>query len=187
MFARLLGSFSALLLLWLGVFAATQAGEMKIVLRDCVDQQWSSELLTYPFSAAEKECRVESLTLTNPLGQPVPVQLSDRRVLAGHAISQGGEAVLHRRPGPAGQGHVHGAIWRQARGREPARPGPEGGRRRRPWWRSLPRQFGARILLGEQTYAQPVAASEVPGPVIAMRTGGRHVVRWEPKCAGRGS
>jgi hypothetical protein len=29
--------------------------------------------------------------------------------------------------------------------------------------------FGARLLLGEQTYGQPVPASQAPGPVIAMR------------------
>ena len=32
-------------------------------------------------------------------------------------------------------------------------------------------QFGARLLLGEQTYAPAAPAAQVPGPVIAMRLG----------------
>ena len=170
MFARLLGSFSALLLLWLGVFAATQAGEMKIVLRDYVDQQWSNELLTYPFSAPEKECRVESLTLTNPLGQPVPVQLSDVEFWPGTQSVKAAKlsfiadlAPLAKDTYTVRYGDKPGALSQPAtdlkvvagEGQVEITTG----------------QLGARILLGEQTYAQPVAASEVPGPVIAMRTG----------------
>jgi len=49
------------------------AGEQKIVVRDYLNQQWTNELLTYPFSAAEGACDARSVTLTGPRG-PVPVQ-----------------------------------------------------------------------------------------------------------------
>jgi len=73
---KLLGFFSFLLLLWLGVLSSVQAEETQIALRDYLGQQWTNELLTYPFSAPPGACSAASVTLTGPRG-PVPAQLSD--------------------------------------------------------------------------------------------------------------
>ena len=52
------------------------AEEQTIVLRDYLRQNWTNELVTYPFVAKEGTCREGSAMLTGPRG-PVAVQLSD--------------------------------------------------------------------------------------------------------------
>ncbi|HEY3377909.1 MAG TPA: hypothetical protein VGL77_10500, partial [Armatimonadota bacterium] len=47
---------------------SARAGESKFVLRDYLNQAWTDELLTYPFSAAKGTCDARSVTLTGPHG-----------------------------------------------------------------------------------------------------------------------
>ena len=49
---------------WLGTVRLLPAGERTIVLRDYLNQQWTNQLLAYPFSAPEGTCHPESVVLT---------------------------------------------------------------------------------------------------------------------------
>ena len=60
----------------LGIAVPLAAEEQTIVLRDYLRQNWTNELVTYPFVAKEGTCREGSAMLTGPRG-PVAVQLSD--------------------------------------------------------------------------------------------------------------
>ena len=93
----------------LGIAVPLAAEEQTIVLRDYLRQNWTNELVTYPFVAKEGTCREGSAMLTGPRG-PVAVQLSDVRVLARYGVCEVGPAQLHRRSGSLGHEPLHAAL-----------------------------------------------------------------------------
>ncbi|MHB9025178.1 MAG: hypothetical protein ACYC7E_13565 [Armatimonadota bacterium] len=52
------------------------AGERTYTLREPLRKQWTRELVTFPFTAKQGECRVDSVTLAGPRGGQ-PVQLTN--------------------------------------------------------------------------------------------------------------
>ncbi len=156
-----------LVVIWLSTVAAGWAGEQHIVLRDYLSQQWTRELLAYPFSAPEGACHVNSVTLTGPQG-PVPVQLTEVEYWPGTQMVKTAKVAFIADLAPLATDTYTVTYDPSPRAaKEPATdltvtPG-EG------QVEITTKQFGARLLLGEKTYPEPVAASEVPGPVVALR------------------
>ena len=161
---------SLLTLLMLGALAAAQAGEKQIVLRDHLNKQWTQELLTYPFSAPRGQCHRYSLTLTDPQGRPVPVQLSDVELWPGtHSVKAAKLSFIADLVPLAADTYTVRYGGKPSTTAPPATdlklaPGKD-------QVEITTGQFGARLLLGEKTYAESVAATEVPGPVKALRMG----------------
>ena len=144
------------------------AGQQQIVLHEYLNQPWTNQLLSYPFSAPEGACAPGSVRLTRPQG-PVPVQLTDVRFWPGTQWVKAAKLTFITSLAP-----LAGDTYTVRYGMQPAAAGPAtdlkvaagsdqveiatGG-------------FGARLLLGTKAYPQPVAASAVPGPVLATRLG----------------
>jgi hypothetical protein len=153
---------------WLGTVRLLPAGERTIVLRDYLNQQWTNELLAYPFSAPEGTCHPESVVLTGPRGQPVPVQLSDIEYWPNAKAVKSAKLSFLASLAPLATDTYTVSYGNQPVPAAPlatdltVTPGKD-------HVEITTQQFGARLLLGERTYAEPVAASEVPGPVGAMR------------------
>ncbi len=148
--------------------AGAWAGETKIVLRDYIDRQWTNELLFYPFAAPEGACHPDSVTLTDPLGQAMPVQLFDVELWPGTQSVKTAKLAF-----VANLDALTTNVYTVRYGDKPATAAGAATDlsvlRGRGQVTVTTKQFGARLLLGEQTYAVPVAASEVPGPVLGMR------------------
>ncbi|MBM4041084.1 MAG: hypothetical protein FJ290_21500 [Planctomycetes bacterium] len=143
------------------------AGERQIVLREHLNQQWNQELVAYPFEANERECHPASVTLTGPKG-PVPVQLSQVECWSGTKWVKSAKLSFITSLAPLAKD-----TYTVRYGAEPAAaPAPATDLRVTPGDGQVEittRHFGARLLLGEKVYPEPAAASEVPGPVVAMR------------------
>jgi len=143
------------------------AGEQRIVLRDYIQQEWKNELVTYPFSAPQGACHPDSAALTGPRG-PVPVQLSEIEFWPGSRWVKSAKLSFIANLAPLATD-----TYTVRYGGKPV-----AGRPRATDLTVTPgdgqveittRGFGARLLLGNKTFPTPVAASEVPGPVQAMR------------------
>ncbi|HEY3417962.1 MAG TPA: hypothetical protein VGM23_13850 [Armatimonadota bacterium] len=160
-------------LLFAGLLAAVlsltltgaQAGERKIVLRDYLNQSWTNELLTYPFSAAKGTCDAHSVTLTGPQGA-VPVQLSEIAYWPGTQSVKSARLSFIANLAPLAMD-----TYTVRYGNQPAvplttdlavTPGKD-------QVEMTTKQFGARLLLGEQTYPQAIPSTQAPAPVLALR------------------
>ncbi len=149
---------------------AGSAGEMKVLLRDYLDQQWTRELLTYPFSAPQGACHLDSVSLTDPLGQVLPVQLTEVELWPGTEYVKSAKLSFITDLAPLAR-DTYTVRYDDK---------PVGGDRPPSDLKVSPEQdqveittgrFGARLLLGEQTYAEPVEAERVPAPILALRMG----------------
>ena len=144
-----------------------QAAEKRLVLRDYIEQKWKNELLTYPFSAPEGECHPDSVALTGPRG-PVPVQLSQLALWPGTPsvksatlafivdllpLATDDYTIRYGREPAASTGPVTDLTVTPAEGQVEV----------------TTRGFGVRLLQGEEMYAEPVPAADVPGPILGMR------------------
>ena len=167
MSSKLLGSLLPLFLLWCGAMVAAQAGEQRIALRDYLNQQWTNELLIYPFSTPEGACLPDSVTLTDPLGQAVPAQLSDVEYWPGKQSVRSAKLAFIANLDPLAANPYTVRYGDKPGAAQPATDLTV--LRGRNQITITTKQFGARVLLGERTFAAPVAASEVPGPVLALR------------------
>jgi hypothetical protein len=141
------------------------AGEQTIVLRDYLQEQWRSELLHYPFSAEQGACDARSVTLAGPRG-PVPVQLTAITYWPNTRQVKSAQLAFIADLDP-----LAANTYAVRYGATPVTPvatdltvAAEENR-----VEITTRQFGARLLLGERTYPEPVSAADVPGPVIGMR------------------
>jgi hypothetical protein len=162
----LVGALIIAVLLTLSLGGASMADEQQIVLKEHLGQTWTQELLTYPFSAPEGACHPDSLRLTGPDG-PLPVQLSDlvmwpegRTVKAGVVSFITDLAPLETKTFTLTYGTA-----------APAAPGPRGDLAVTAGETAVDLSTAliqAQLLLGEKTYDPPVAAAEVPGPVVHM-------------------
>ena len=167
MFPKLRAPLPLLFVLCLSALSGAQSGERKIILREYLNQPWTKELVTYPFTAPAGECRRESVRLQGPRG-PVPVQLSSLEYWPGTSWVKSARAsfladlspratdTYALRYGPAAEGTKvtdmdlqvvpQGEVVELATG-----------------------QFAVRLLLGEKAYPRPAEAGGVPGPVVALR------------------
>jgi hypothetical protein len=145
------------------------AGERQILLKDYLNQRWNQELLTYPFEFKQRECHPDSVRLIGPQG-PVPVQLSQVECWPGTKWVKSANLSFIASLAPLARD-----TYTVYYGPEPAASAaPPTDLQVRPGFGQIEiatRHFGARFLLGEKTYPQPVVASEVPGPVMGMRLG----------------
>ncbi|MHB9133475.1 MAG: hypothetical protein ACYDBB_20610 [Armatimonadota bacterium] len=143
----------------------SQAGETKVVLREYLNQQWTDELLSYPFSAADGACDVRSITLAGPKG-PMPVQLSEISYWPGNQWVKSAKLSFIASLAPLAADTY--TVRYSDKATTPittdlaVTPGKER-------VEITTKQFGARLLLGEQTFPQPVPAAQASGPVIEMR------------------
>ncbi|HEY3415833.1 MAG TPA: hypothetical protein VGM23_03020, partial [Armatimonadota bacterium] len=143
------------------------AGETKIVLRDYLKEQWTNELLTYPFSATKGACDARSVTITGPRSA-VPVQLSEVEYWPGTPWVKSGKLSFIASLAP-----LTTDTYTVRFGEKPAdplvtdlqvTPGKD-------QVEITTKGFGVRLLLGEQTFAKPVSSSQMPAPVVGMRLG----------------
>jgi hypothetical protein len=143
----------------------SKAGEQQIHLRDFLDQRWTRELLSYPLTVPKGACDACSVTLTGPQGA-VPVQLSGITYWPGGRWVKSATFSFITDLAPLAEDTytVHyGKTPATAMPTELAvTPGDHQVEITTP-------HFGARVLLGERTFAQPVSADQVPGPVCGMR------------------
>jgi len=144
-----------------------RAGEQRIVLRDYIKQEWTNELLTYPFSAPERACHPNSVTLVGPRGA-VPVQLSDIECWPGTPCVKSAKLsfIANLLPLATGKYTVRYGIKPVAPSKLATdltvTPGKE-------QVEFTTGQFGVRLLQGEKKYQEPAPAADIPGPVIGMR------------------
>lgn len=147
--------------------------ERTFVLEERLNRSWQRELVTYSFEAPEGQCALDSLTLEGPQG-PQPVQASEVEFWPGTETIKSArlsfvvaelpalqKVTYTLRYGPPGSGP--GAA-------PPALPGASLQVEQAPdAIEVVTDRFGARLLLGGETYADPVAPGQVPGPVRALR------------------
>jgi hypothetical protein len=153
----------------LGTASSLPADEQPIVLRDYIQQSWTNELLTFPFTAKEGACRVESVTLTGPQGL-LPVQLSGVECWPGTPCVKSAQLNFIADVAPLATNR-----YTIRYGKDPTRappPAPTTDLSVTPGQRQVEistGRFGVRLLLGQETYAEPRGAEKVPGPLAAMR------------------
>ncbi|MHB9025795.1 MAG: hypothetical protein ACYC7E_16780 [Armatimonadota bacterium] len=143
-----------------------RAAESKIVLRDYINQPWTNELLTYPFSAPKGACDARSVTLTGPRGA-VPVQLSDITYWPETRWVKSAKLSFIADLAPLAADTYTVRI-----DKKPAAPGSASDLTVTPGNGQVEittKGVGARLLLGAQTYPHAVSSDEVPGPVVGLR------------------
>ncbi len=141
------------------------AGEATIDLREYLGESWSQELLTYAFNAPEGECDASSITLTGPRGA-MPVQLSEIEYWPGTQWVKSGRLSFITDLAPLA-GDTYTVRYSDQPVTAPAtdlRVTPAADQ-----VEIVTSQFGARLLLGDRSYPEPVASDQVPGPVIGLR------------------
>ena len=170
MCSRLLGFFALLSIVSCSLTSGALAAEQRIVLRDYLNQSWTSQLLHYPFSAPRGKCPLDSVRLSGPFGQPVPMQLSDVELWPGTQCLKSAQLWFITDLAPLGKDVYVVTFGDKPRGAPGATTDLK--------VVAAPDQveittagFGARLLLGEANYEAPVAAAQAPGPVLALRTG----------------
>ena len=161
-----LGVLFVLSALGVGSSAAWSA-EKKIHLRDYINHKWTHELVTYTLAFEPGTCHKSSIAVFGPEGR-IPFQLSDvRQYKDGFARSARlwlltdlpalGERVFTVRYGPKPEKAAE----------IPARDLQA--RKTREYVEFTTRRAGVRLLAGERSYAAPVPAENVPGPVVGLR------------------
>jgi len=144
-----------------------RAAERRIVLQEHFGQKWANELVTYPFTAKKGTCKAGSVMLTGPKG-PVPVQLSEVEYWPDSKWIKSARLSFMADLDP-----LSTATYTVRYDKEPAAgPVPASDLR-------VTRGDGVvevssgrnaiRLLRGEKVFTPLAAASEVPGPVVAMR------------------
>lgn len=146
--------------------AACWAEEKTIVLRDYLNRQWNNELLFFPFSAEKGACDARSVTLTGPQGA-MPAQLTEIDYWPGTKSVKSARLAFIASLAPLATD-----SYTVRYGTRPAAAGPATDLTVKPAKEQVEittKGFGARLLLGEQQFAQPKAAADVPAPVLALR------------------
>ena len=150
-----------------GVCRPATAGEDQIALKEHVGRPWTNELLSYPFEALEGACHVDSVGLGGPEG-PMPVQLSDVEVWPTTQTVKSATLWLVADLAPLAT-NVYTVGYQAAPSTGPGVRGDLAVTATADQVQMSTSRFGVRLRLGRETYGQARAASEVPGPVVAMR------------------
>jgi hypothetical protein len=143
------------------------AGEQRIVLQEHVGRQWTNELLSYPFEAPEGACGADSLSLQGPEG-PIPVQLSNIEVWPATRTVKSATLWLVADLAPLAT-NAYAVRYQAGASRGPSAGGDLAVKASADQVEMSTSRFAARLRLGGETYEKARAASEVPGPVAAMR------------------
>ena len=174
----------------------TSAAEHRIVLREHVNRQWTNELLSYPFEAAEGACHVASVGLRGP-GGPVPVQLSEVEAWPGARMMKSARLWLVADLAPLAE-DAYSVTYGPTSGQPPSPRGDLVVTARDGLVEMTTSLFGARVRLGDQVFEQPLPASDVPGPLVALRLadgtwfggsrmfGETRIVSWSAEATGKG-
>ena len=150
----------------LGATQMLWAAEQQLVLREHLNQQWTQELVSYPFEAGMGACHEDSLMLRGPRGV-LSVQLSDVKHWPGTQWAKSARVwfvvdlaplaedryVLHY-DGDTEEGKTPETDLRVSATDEAVELSTT--------------KFGASFLLGERKYGEPVDAARVPGPVQSL-------------------
>ncbi|MEI7435724.1 MAG: hypothetical protein WCL16_02825, partial [bacterium] len=159
---------AALFSLSLLMTSATQAADYVITLPELLNHHWQHELVTYPFSADKDACATNSVQLTGPGGR-LPVQLAGVELWPGTTSVKSAALafVVEDLPALATQSFTvaYGPAPVAKAVGMPDLTVKRGADR----VEATTSRFGVRLLLGEKAFDPAVAASNVPGPVLAMR------------------
>ncbi|MHB9026507.1 MAG: hypothetical protein ACYC7E_20420 [Armatimonadota bacterium] len=143
----------------------TFAAEKKFTLRDYLNVQWTSELVTYPFEAPQGACTADSVTLAGPKG-PLPVQLIHVEYWPGTTFVKSARVAFVADLAPLGN-DVYTVSYGTKKATQPAsdlKITTDADQ-----VEVANAKFGVRLPLGEKTFPAPTSTAEVPGPVKAMR------------------
>ncbi|MHB9131670.1 MAG: hypothetical protein ACYDBB_11355 [Armatimonadota bacterium] len=144
------------------------AAEKRIVLPEQLNVHWSRELVTYPFTADNGACVVESVRLTGPQGM-MPVQLSQVEYWPDTKfVKTATLAFVVDDLAPLAT-HKYTLTYDTSPAKSPAVAADLQITRKEGSVEAVTGQQGVRLLFGDKTYAQPAPAAEVPGPVQGMR------------------
>ncbi len=148
-----------------GMCRPAAGGERQIALREYVGRQWTNELLSYPFEAAEGACHVDGVRLQGPDGA-MPVQFSEVEYWPGTRMVKSATLWLVADLAPLTT-NEYAVVY----GAEPAEHGQGdlGVTAAEDEVEMTTSGFGARLRLGAETFDEPRAAADVPGPVVALR------------------
>lgn len=176
-----LGAMLWCVLLSGGFSPAAHAGSVEYVVREQLDRkEYDSsvrrQLLSYGFSAPQDACHPDSLRLNGPDGE-VPVQFSDLETWEGTPFVKSATVnfiVDNPQPLSATTFTLTYADKPLPRTAEPVEPDPAlrvVEAQDTVLVTSSRYQFRVRLLSGEQTYAQPAPAADVPGPLQGISFG----------------
>ncbi len=147
--------------------------EKALVLEERLNRSWQRELVTYSFEAPQGQCSFGSVALTGPQG-PQPVQYSEVDFWPGTQAVRSARfsfVVAELPPLTKLTYSLHYAPEATAAAPAPTIPAVGGLQldQTPDSVEAVSDRFGARLLLGAQTYADPVGSDQVPGPVRALR------------------
>ncbi len=133
-----------------------------IILRESLGLSWSHELVQYPITAKQGECRVDAISLQGPAGE-VPVQLSQVTCWPGTTWVQSARLHFFADLAPMAT-NTYTVRHRKARQATDLRV-----RKRDGLVDITTAGVGVRLLLGKKNFAPPMPATMVPGPLQAVQ------------------
>lgn len=160
----------ALWLAFLGALAwdAARAADVSFTVVERLNRRWAHEWVAYPFRAEPGACVSQSVTLTGPTG-PLPVQLANVECWPGTAFVKTAALTFVVDELTPLATNVYTATYGTGPAAKPAVAADLTVTTTAARLEAVSSRFGIRLLLGEASYAPPVAAATVPGPVLGMR------------------
>jgi len=148
--------------------AVARAAEKTIVVSEQLGKEWEHELVSYPVEFPDGACRPESVRLKGPRG-PVACQLSDVVYWPGsrHVKTARLWFVVDELKAMTTEGYVLAYGPQAARSAEPGTDLTV--TRKKDAVELGTSRFGVRMPLMEHRFGEGASASDVPGPVVAMR------------------
>jgi hypothetical protein len=147
---------------------AARAADTPLVLREQLNQTYGPQSVSYPFTAGEGECLAESVRVSGPRG-PVPAQLSEIELWPNGKFVKSARLIF-----------IIDALaplatesYTVAYGKDKA-PAPASDLKIAAAKESVELttpHVGVRLPLGGAQFPTPVAAKDVPGPLLGMRLG----------------
>jgi len=167
--ATTLGWIAAALTATALVASDAAAGQQTFVLEDHINREWRRELVSFPVTFEKDICRADSLSLRGPNGA-VACQLTDVTHWPGGTFARsatlwfiGDAPKLTRNEYVLSYADKPTAIGQPKTDLKVTR--------RKDQVEFTSKHFGIRLLLGKKSYRKPAAAKNVPGPVLAFKSG----------------
>lgn len=164
------GLLSAFTLTWALAAGAAKPATETLTVREQLNQTYARELVTYPFAAKDGACVADSVQLAGPNG-PVAAQLTDIEFWPGKKAQYVKAArvafiVDDLKP-------LATVPYALSYGKSAAKPPATDlqVKQEKDSVEIATAQVGVRLLLGNGKPAAPVAAKDVPGPLLAIRLG----------------
>jgi len=146
------------------------AGQKKFVLQDHINRKWTRELVSFPVTFEQGECRVDSVTLKGPKGR-LPCQLTDVQNWPDSTFVKTATLWFIADVAKLARNEY---VLSYSDPKIPAPAAPIGDPKVAQGAESVEittKYFGVRLLMGKKTYRRGVTSGEVPGPVLAFRDG----------------